>query len=157
MVALVWDRLRNGVNLEAAIPGWGKKKRVIGADEVTGVGVGAVTYPGCGKYDPCLDTAVRWEDMVEDLPPDMGHFDRLIDDDCRKEGFFRAPDKRGWWPICIVSWKSEASDCGFRGSPQEYRVQQQMGMCVVWALCWYQLFDGTWILVLWPVFLRSRL
>jgi hypothetical protein len=158
MIALVWHRLRvGGVKLEAAIPGWGKSKRLISADEVSGIGMGAVTYPGSGKYDPCVDVAVRWEDMVADLPPDMGRFERLIDDECKKEGIFKAPDGRGWWPICIASWKTEASDRGFRGTPQEYRVRQQMGLCVVWALCWYQLLDGTWVLCLWPVYLLSRL
>jgi hypothetical protein len=73
MIALVWHRLRvGGVKLEAAIPGWGKSKRLISADEVSGIGMGAVTYPGSGKYDPCVDVAVRWEDMVADLPPDIG-------------------------------------------------------------------------------------
>ena len=22
-----------------------------------------------------------------------------------------------------------------------------MGLCVVWALCWYQLLDGTWVVL----------
>ena len=157
MVALVYDKLAKGAKFEAAIPGWGKHKRVISVEEVTGIGMGAVTYPGDGKYNPCLDVAVRWEDMLQDLPPaDKERFERLIDDDCRKEGGFKAPEGRGWWPICIVSWRTEAADCGFRGSPQQYREKQQLGTCVVWALCWYQLLDGTWIMVLWPVYLLSR-
>ena len=102
MVALVYDKLAKGAKFEAAIPGWGKHKRVISVEEVTGIGMGAVTYPGDGKYNPCLDVAVRWEDMLQDLPPaDKERFERLIDDDCRKEGGFKAPEGRGWWPICI--------------------------------------------------------
>jgi len=157
MVALVYDRLHSGVRLEAAIPGWGKSKRYIGIDEIMGIGMAAVTYPGCGKYCPGVDVAVRWEDMLEDAPADYGHFEQLIPEDAYKQGFFKAPEGRSWWPVCIASWKSEASDCGWRGSSEEYRIRQQEGFCVVWVLCLYQLWDGTWVLCLWPVYLRSRL
>ncbi len=60
-------------------------------------------------------------------------------------------------PAVWVQWKGEHQDLQHRGSDAEYRSRQLQGMCVIWVACWYQLWDGVWVIVLWPVYLMARL
>ena len=84
----------------------------------------AVTYKGDGKYDPAVDFAVSVHTM------------QLIDpSDPPKE--LELPPGRSWWPVCTVSWKSEANDNWFCDSAEEYARLQQAGAMAVFAVCWY--------------------
>ena len=58
-----------------------------------------------------------------------------------------------------ISWHSEALDMSFHGGRNAYITLKGAGCTITWVICWYQLFDGEWELVLWGVFVRptSRL
>jgi hypothetical protein len=139
---LVWDRLRKGDVFEASIPGWGKRACRLQYRDLSNIELCSATYKGDGKYDAFVDYAVRWEETAER----SGVGDTFV-----------AGSDRGYWPICWVTWRSERSDVGFAGTEEQYRMAQLRGTCAVWVICWYQLFDSTWVMCLWPVFLRSRL
>ena len=88
--------------------------------------------------------------------PAPAYMDQLISP-ADEEKNITAPDGKGWWPVCWVSWKNEAEDNRFSGSESDYHSGQLSGEVLIWIICWYQLFDKGWILVLWPTYLHSRL
>ena len=126
--------------------------------------MGAVTYSGTGKYMSGKDRMVLWGDIPgqarvfdEGAPvPAPAYMDQLISP-ADEEKNITAPDGKGWWPVCWVSWKNEAEDNRFSGFESDYHSGQLPGEVLVWIICWYQLFDKGWILVLWPTYLHSRL
>ena len=146
MPRLLWDRLRQDAKCEVQIPGWGKHRKYLKYSDVQDATLVSVTYKGQGKYETDQDVAVRWEDTT----------DRLIDPaDAPKH--LEGSKERGWWPAVWVQWKGEHQDLQYHGSDAEYRLRQLQGMCVIWVACWYQLWEGVWVIVLWPVYLRARL
>ncbi len=150
MPSLLWDRMRQHTTFEVQIPGWGKQRRTLKYSDLSDIRLCSVTYAGTGRYNPYSDFAVRWEDTPDEQDDGL---DRLIDP--QKE--YKAPLGKGFWPVCWVSWRTEAYDVGFRGTMEEYHAAQVAGRIVIWVICWYQLFENVWVLVLWPVSLRSRL
>jgi hypothetical protein len=114
--------------------------------------------------------------LCEDLPasgvvPMSGVVDRLIDEkngdqdavladmDKHLDGLtVRGMDGsiRGWWPVCTVNWYTMVRDHGFTDHRQFFALQAA-GKIPLYATCWYQLADGSWILIAWPVFAISRL
>jgi hypothetical protein len=148
MPNLTWDRLRQNSTFEASLPGWGRTKKQLSYSDLSNITLCSATYTGAGKYVAGVDYCLTWEDTNETLiDPTEG----------AKLQTFRADTGRGYWPVCWVTWHSEREDVGFWGSEADYRTAQRMGVCPVWVICWYQLFDSSWVMCLWPVYLRSRL
>jgi hypothetical protein len=153
MTEIVWSRLRSGNKLEVDMPHWGKKSKIqLGIDRIRTVEMAAVTYPGQGKYDASRDCLVPY-----------GKFERLIEDD----GFYKAgsdgsskgwssPPGRGWWPVCMITWDTQHVDHGY-SSAEVYFRDMVSGRVMCYVLCWYQLFDGTFVLSVWAVRFVSRL
>ena len=152
MPELVWARIRAGTVLEVDMPHWGKKCKIqLTSDRVRTVEMAAVTYPGQGKYD-----------MEKDCVVPYGKFERLIEDD----GFYKMNSDgtkgwghipgRGWWPVCIITWDTQAEDHGY-ASAEVYFRDMVSGRVMCYVLCWYQLFDGTLVLSVWAVRFVSRL
>ena len=86
------------------------------------------------------------------------HVDQLIDNDgwhkqaeppCDYKYGMQTDPSRGWWPVCIVNWHTEHSDHGWAADPDGYFLAQRAGRLCAYAICWYQLHDGQWVLVLW--------
>ena len=167
MIRLTWQRLHDGAKLEVDMGhAWNagvnaKKsnyKLTIGGEDILSIGFAAVTYGGDGKYrngGPDADVAIFWSEAPETL--DFGAFDTLIPDGARKmEDFTRPPQGRGRWPVTTIWWKTQAGDHGYMDE-REYRSRVMRGLLCAYALCWYQLTDGTWILTVWPIYFRSRL
>ena len=177
MVALIWSRLEQGAKFQVDMsPEWGQQRgkpwyKEFGLKEVKDITFAAVSYIGTGKYQE-IDRALPWDELLNEEhesniesieQKDVGdlHFERLVDDNYHKqkdgEGFGRPVDaNRGWWPISIVHWWNEARDHGM-ADELEYLHQQRLGLRPEYALCWYQLTNGQWILTLWRVITRSRL
>ena len=143
MVALTWDKLNKGSCFEFSLPGWGSWKKRVTAEETTNIQLGSIMYKGDGKYDEKLDKVVLWDHMTLIDPRDAP---KLL-------------QGRSWWPVCVVSWVGEHKDLSFWGTDAEYRSHQARGLLPVFVICWYQLFDNDWVMILWPVMLHppSRL
>jgi hypothetical protein len=62
----------------------------------------------------------------------------------------------GWWPACLIQWHDQYIDFGYPSQAEYYKAIAQCH-CVTWAICWYQLFDNSWLFVAWPIYLTSRL
>ena len=117
-------------------------------------------YSGQGKYDPSVDSCVLWDNIpwTSELPDHVversgggAHFERLIDPADGAKAQLMGDSKRGWWPVCTVSWRNEHIDMSFRGSSNANIQHRLGGLTITWVICWYQLFDGDWELVLWAV------
>ena len=160
---LVWARLKNGNTLKASITQ--KKQIELKLHDIESIDTVCVKYSGSGKYSES-NVCVLWEDVpchVEDgCCPDLinAEFGRLIDPTDVPKMQFRPElegDKTaGWWPCAIVNWKTEAQDNGYDCDQSTYRRWKRKGKVGSWAICWYQLFDGSWVLVLWRIFLRTE-
>jgi hypothetical protein len=177
MIGLLWSRLAKGARFQVDMTEvWGRRSGKpwyleLGQDEVKSIAFGCVSYSGSGKYNES-DRVIHWDDLVaedhdrsvwqlEKTGVDDLHFERLVDDDFDKQkdgGGFGAPvdGTRGWWPVAIIHWKTEARDHGMQDE-LEYLRQQRLGLRPEYAVGWYQLTDGRWVLVLWRVIARSRL
>ena len=136
------DRMTKGTCLEAKLTK--RFTRKITLENIISHGLSVVSYPGAGKYgtggnEP--ERAVRWEDIKE-------YDDTILSATC--------PRTFGWWPALIVQWAEQHADHGFT-SRAEYYSRVMCGTLPVYVVCWYQLVDGTWSMVLWPIFLTSRL
>lgn len=146
MVQLLHARLRAGASVEVR---WGGKgRRSLKAQDIGSVGMGVVSYPGSGRYrpdtNPC-ERFVRWVDLPDEEDPSLELVEPI-------------PQHSGWWPALQVAWHNEAEEHGI--VRRDYFARQQTGCLTVYVVCWYQLADGTWILVAWPVRLgrfRSRM
>ena len=128
-----------------------------------------VSYPGQGKYhteSATSERALHWSELVEEKIQE-GHFERLIDDDHHKQPEATdaiknvplrhpIPNGSGWWPACIINWHSQHTDHGY-ATREAYFIAVFNGVAVVYVVCWYQLFEGTYILTAWPIRLTSRL
>jgi hypothetical protein len=143
MVALTWDKLNKGSCFEFSLPGWGSWKKRVAAKETANIQLASIMYKGDGKYDEKLDKVVLWDHMTLIDPRDAP---KLL-------------QGRSWWPVCVVSWVDEHKDLSFWGTDAEYRSHQARGLLPVFVICWYQLFDNDWVMILWPVMLHppSRL
>jgi hypothetical protein len=150
MPDLLWARLRSGCYLRAMVPGFGKVGKKLYVGDVTDIHLGSVRYSGQGKYDPSRDSCVLWEDTPGSLDGEQ-HFERLIDPQDQSKAQLMGDSSRGWWPVCTVSWRNEHIDMSFRGSSNAYIQHRLGGLTITWVICWYQLFDGDWELVLWAV------
>ena len=151
MPALLRDKLRAGSTIEVQMPSMGKKaKRLLKLDDIRSVGLGAVSYPGQGKYKPYADVperCVRW-DWMEELAQEQGEDTAFVPNT-------PIPPNSGWWPVCIISWDTEHTDHGY-ASREAYYTAVINGTLTVYILCWYKLMDGTILITAWPVFLASR-
>ena len=172
MPQLVMDRLRSGANIEVqmSIPEWSQKKlykKLLSMEDIAGIGFCCVSYPGSGKYHLHADLperAITWDQLEEPVKEDTPSVDengrklsRLIDDDAHKvETRDKIPPGSGWWPGCVVTWKGQAQDHLCASAP-DYYVSCGWGRIGVYVICWYQLFDGSYIITAWPVLLTSRL
>jgi hypothetical protein len=151
-----------------------KRKIVLKMEDISQTGFACVSYPGNGKYNPEVDRCIRWENLCEEelLEPLSGAGpETLIDEkngdqeailsklDKHMDGTqIKGPDGsvRGWWPVVVVSWHNMARDHGFHNAAEFHRLQA-IGAIPLYVSCWYQLADGSWILIAWPVFAISRL
>ena len=153
MPEVVWSRLRAGTRLEIDMPHWGKKAKIsIDHTRVCTVELAAATYPGQGKYDDATDRIVPF-----------GKLSRLIEDDgFYKEssngdkGGWHSPPGRGWWPVCMITWDTQHLDHGYQTAELYFR-DMLSGRVKCYVICWYQLFDGTYLLSVWAVRIVSRL
>ena len=137
------DRMAKGAHLEVKLSK--RFTRKVTLENIISHGMSVVSYPGKGKYGGLGDNeperAVRWEDINED-----------------DDTILSAPIPRtsGWWPALIVQWAEQHADHGFT-TRAEYYSRVMCGTLPAYVVCWYQLVDGTWVMVLWPIFLVSRL
>jgi hypothetical protein len=177
MPKLVQDRLNEGATIEVSFF-TGKRKITLTKERIVNLGFGCVSYPGTGKYCPQIDKCIRWEDLsetplLEDMPM-SGNCEQLIDEKNEDQAGMLAKmssmekhmdgtvvrgrdgSVRGWWPVVIINWDTIAQDHGFMDHREFFR-QQAAGLIPLYVTCWYQLADGSWVLVAWPVFLISRL
>ena len=145
MPQLVWERLRSGCYFKGMLPGWGKSGKYLKLTDVSNIELAAVQYAGQGKYSP-TDPCVLWDQIPKDATMKL-------------HGLPDGNKEKGWWPVCAISWHSEALDMSFHGGNNAYITLKGAGGTITWVICWYQLFDGEWELVLWGVFVRptSRL
>ena len=184
MPQILWNRLSKGVKIEVEIMHEGFKKttkKLLGLDDISSIAFAAVSYAGTGKYK-CIgaripERAVRWEDLEPSLEelmdepqlerPTYGKFDCLIPDgeqkvadtDRSSKGVSLRdpiPASSSWWPACLLQWNGQHLDHGYPDQQGYFRMVCDGRLCV-YALCWYQLMDGSWILVAWPIYLTSRL
>jgi hypothetical protein len=151
---------------------YSKRKISLTRERVESVGFACVSYPGSGKYDPEIDRCIRWERLsdqnLSDVAPAPSVVDRLIDEKNDDQGaildkFMDGAQVRGrdgavpgWWPVVVINWQGMAADHGFSDSREFFRLQAA-GAIPLYVSCWYQLADGSWVLVAWPVFAISRL
>ena len=166
-------------------PIWGQRrgkpqKKLLEYKDVKSIGFAAVSYGGSGKY--CnTDVCLQWDYLQaaeDDLPVAFAEaayqagteldykkppsFDRLIhpnDPSKMHEGSEYGKQVvagRGWWPVCIVHWHGEAADHGWNNEAAYLEAAHDGRLCA-YAVCWYQLTDGSWVLVLWRVMIRARL
>ena len=170
MPQLLRNRLLAGAKIVVSLPHLGKKAtKEIALDSIKGIGFAAVSYPGTGKYSLDFDgeRAVYWGDLLGDyddaLPlSDMPNKERLIDeknDAMNRKSMTlseRIPPGSGWWPACIVTWDTQHLDHGFT-SYEGYYTAVVNGQLCVYAVCWYQLMDGTILITAWPIRLMARL
>jgi hypothetical protein len=184
MPQILRDRLASGAKIEVEIMHEGYKKttkKMLSIEDISSIGFAAVSYKGDGKYKcsgaDVPERAVRWEDLEDEPDPEQnfGKFDCLIPDNERKtpEGGHTKlelmphndrrvslrdtiPSSSGWWPACLVQWNDQHLDHGY-SNHQDYFVLVCGGRLCVYALCWYQLIDQSWVLVAWPIYLTSRL
>ena len=98
MPALLRDKLRAGSTIEVQMPSMGEMaKRLLKLDDIRSVGLGAVSYPGQGKYKPYADVperCVRW-DWMEELAEHR--------EDTPFVPNTPIPSNSRWWPVCIIS------------------------------------------------------
>ena len=159
MPQILRNRRLAGSKIVVSLPHLGKK----------GIGFAAVSYPGTGKYSLDFDgeRAVYWGDLLGDyddaLPlSDMPNKERLIDvknDSMNRKSMQlseRIPQGSGWWPACVVTWDTQHLDHGFT-SYEGYYTAVVNGQACVYAVCWYQLMDGSVLITAWPIRLMSRL
>jgi len=66
------------------------------------------------------------------------------------------PASSSWWPACLLQWSGQHLDHGYPDQQSYFRMVCGGRLCV-YALCWYQLMDSSWILVAWPIYLTARL
>ena len=166
MPAILMDRLRSGVKIEVhmSIPQWSEKKlykKVLAIDDIRSIAFCCVSYPGDGKYNVTSDLperAILWDRLEPPIKDDFGrHMGRLIDDDFHKiETRDKIPPGSGWWPGCVINWKTQAEDHLCASAP-EYYTRCGRGVIGIYVICWYQLMDGAIIITAWPVLLTSRL
>jgi hypothetical protein len=135
------------------MPHWGKKAKIsIDHTRVRTVELAAATYPGQGKYEDATDRIVPF-----------GKFERLIEDD----GFYKessdgnkrgwhSPKGHGWWPVCMITWDTQHLDHGYQTAELYFR-DMLSGLVMCYVVCWYQLFDGSFVLSVWAVRIVSRL
>jgi hypothetical protein len=175
MPRLVQERLNNNATIEVSFF-TGKQKIKLTKERIVNLGFGCVSYPGVGKYLPEVDRCIRWENLAdtelfEDTPlvsADGVITERLIDeknedqasmlDKCLDGTVIRGHNgvTRGWWPVVVINWDTMAKDHGFTDHREFFRLQAE-GRIPLYVTCWYQLADGSWILIAWPVFALSRL
>ena len=151
MPQIIYDRLQNGCVIKVDVTS--KYKLRLTLKDIVhggGLGFGAASYPGQGKYggggqyDETKEYFVRWQDMRDD-------------DDADEEPTPTGTPNSGWWPVRMVSWVGEAECFGY--APDVYTRAQCAGIVCVWVLRWYQLQDGDYELQAWPIWLApwSRL
>ena len=142
MPDILRDRLSKGARLCCKL---GKRfTRHVTLSNLISCGMVAVSYPGTGKYgchSTVPDRAVRWEDIEEDQGTDITA---------------AIPQASGWWPALFVQWVEQHEDHGL-ATRGEYFSCVMCGTLPGYAICWYQLVDGTWELQLWPILIACRL
>ena len=167
MAQKIWHRVwQESVCFEAKLWPSPTPKRIHAAN-VLDIRMGSITYSGTGKYATSEDRMVLWDQTPGTVPvfdhaapvpePEEQFIDRLIDP-VNEPKVISTPPNKGWWPVCWLSWKGEATDNLHDGTESDYRSLQLAGSLRVWIVCWYQLFDGSRFLTLWPTYLmHSRL
>jgi len=69
MPALLMDKMRSGSCIEVQMPSIGRNaKRLLKLDDIRSIGMGVVSYPGQGKYNPksaVPERCVRWDWLDE--------------------------------------------------------------------------------------------
>jgi hypothetical protein len=143
MPQLVWQRLREGTTIRVSMPHWGKKsKKTLSFNDIREIEFAVVSYPGpnSGKYNIESERAVMWDDIstLEDEDGQMLQPHRQI------------PPTSGWWPVCAISWHTQALDHGFE-EWGPYVSATTGGILCIYILCWYQLYNGTIVIEAWPI------